>query len=373
MRIGIDIGPMLQTRTGVGNYCLYLLKHLLDLASGEEIRAFSSGRTRSPLPPFANGLHHRHISLPTRALYLIWNAFGAPKVDGLLGGVDVYHATNYFLPPTRSAKRVVTIHDLSFLAVPELCSPKIVGPFSRGVQRFAAEADAILAYSESTKRDIVHYLDIDPGKVTIAPLAVDEDFQPMDRAEAEAHLARHYGIQTPFLLFVSTLEPRKNVPGLLRAFARVKDSIPHKLVLVGNVGWNADEIFETVEELRLGDRVVRPGYIPTHSELAAFYSAADLFVFPTFYEGFGLPVLEALQCGCPVIASDNSSLPEVAGDAAAYVKADDAEGLARAIEELVSDPAKRAALAARGPEQARRFSWKHCAEQTLGVYRSVSA
>jgi len=306
-------------------------------------------------------------------LYQIWRALGAPKVDTFLGGVDVYHATNFFLPPTKTARRVVSIYDLSFLAVPALCSPKIVGPFSRGIRRFATEAGAVMACSEATKADIVARLGVDPAKVTVAPGAVDETFVPMEREAARRHVATHYGIVGPFLLFVGTLEPRKNVPGLLRAFARLAPSIPHTLVLVGPVGWNAEPIFETLGSLRLGDRVKRIGYVASHAELPAFYGAADAFVFPTFYEGFGLPLVEALMCGCPVVTSDNSSVPEATGGAAVYADPSDPEDMAAGMQRVLEDTALRASLIARGRAHAQQFSWAACAQTTLGVYRRLAS
>ena len=373
MRVGFDISPITPTRTGVGTFCYYLLKHLVEQAPDCTFAGFSSGRSRVALGPMADAVSQRRLPVPTRVLYRIWTMFGAPKVDSFLGGVDVYHATNFFLPPTRTARRVLSIYDLSFLAVPELCSPKIVGPFSKGVRRFAAEADAILACSEATKSDIVTRLEVPPDKVAVTPGAVDEGFGPMDRDAARAYVAERYGLDTPFILFVGTLEPRKNVPGLLRAFGRLAGDLPHKLVLVGPVGWNTGAIFETLESLDLGDRIVRIGYVASHGELPAFYSAADVFVFPTFYEGFGLPVLEALTCGCPVVTSENSSVPEATGGAAVYADPNESESIAAGIRQVLEDRALRESLVVRGLEHARRFSWDTCADLTLAVYRRVAA
>ncbi len=372
MRIGFDISPITRTRTGVGVFCYYLLKHLVQQGPECSFAGFSSGRYQVDLGPLRDTVPHRHIPVPTRVLYKVWTAFGIPKVDTLLGGVDVYHATNFFLPPTKTARSVVSIYDLSFLAVPELCSPKIVRPFSTGVRRFAAEADAVLACSEATKSDIVNRLDVEAAKVTVTPGAVDEGFAPMEREGAKAHVAKHYGINAPFLLFVGALEPRKNVPGLLRAFALVAKDIPHNLVLVGPLGWNPRGLFETLEALDLGERVVRIGYVASHAELPAFYCAADAFVFPTFYEGFGLPLLEALTCGCPVVTSENSSVPEATGGAAVYADPTDVESIANGIRQVLEDAALRESLIARGLEHARRFSWHACARTTLEVYRRLA-
>jgi glycosyltransferase involved in cell wall biosynthesis len=315
---------------------------------------------------------HRHVPFPTRGVYALWRVFGHPKVDSFLGGVEVYHATNYFLPPTKSARRVLSVHDVAFLAVPDLTSPKVTGIFSRNIRRFVHEADAVLTGSESTKSDLVRFLEVDPAKIRVTPYAVDEDFVPMAPDAAAAYLAKTYGIHGPFLLFVSTLEPRKNVPVLLQAFSRLVRELPHRLVLVGAIGWRADAVFETLKRLRLSDRVVHVGYVKSHAELPAFYCAADALVFPTLYEGFGFPILEAMRCGCPVITCRNSSVPEVAGEAALYVDAEDVDGIADSVRRVLKDKGLREMLVARGREQAQRFSWDRCAEMTLAVYRDLA-
>lgn len=373
MRVGIDVSSLTRTRTGVGNYTHSLLKCLVDDAGDTQFHAFSSGVRVITLrgaqgPALAS---HRHIHVPTRVLYRLWNVLGWPRVDRLLGGVDVYHATNYFLPPTATARRVVTFYDLAFLRIPECCSPKIIGPFSRNVARFAREADAVLTCSEAAKRDIVELLDVPGEKISVAYGAVEDDFIPMDRASAAVLLKRHYGVSGPFLLFVSTLEPRKNVEGLVRAFAKVAHDIPHNLVLVGASGWRIEGLEHAFRESGLGDRVQRVGYVIAREHLPAFYSAADAFVFPSFYEGFGLPVLEAMVCGCPVITSNRSSLPEVAGGAAEYVDPDNTDEIAEAIRRVVVDESLAASMRERGRAQASRFSWQDCARRTQEVYRRL--
>ncbi len=372
MQIGIDVSPLTPQRTGVGNYTYYMLRHLL--AQGEEhiFKAFSSGIhgvDLAGLPPFAK---HRHIGVPTRALYKCWSLFGRPRVDRLLKGVDIYHATNYFLPPTKKARRVVSVYDLAFLRVPELCSPKIVGPFSAGVKRFVREADAVITCSEATRRDVVELLDINEAQVHVAYGAVDENFASIPRPQAVDLLAQQYDVQQPFILFVSTLEPRKNVTGLLQAFAHIARDIPHTLVLIGGMGWYDENLDEHIEKLGISERVRRLGYVTPRSHLPAFYSAADAFVFPSFYEGFGLPALEAMTCGCPVITANTSSLPEVVGDAAQLVQPEDIDGLAATMRMVLTNERLREQMSTQGLQQAQRFSWTACAERTLDVYRSLA-
>jgi glycosyltransferase involved in cell wall biosynthesis len=370
VRIGIDIGPIRQVRTGVGNYCHHLLTHLVDLAEGETFAAFSTGTRTPELAGSLAVLRHVHVPVPTRLMYALWGGLGLPRVDRLLGGVDVFHATNFFMPPTRTARRAVTIHDLTFLVHPELCSPRIVGPFSRHVRRCAREADAVLTYSESTRRDIAERLDVDAGRIHVAPLAADPAFAPMARGEARALLRSRHNLDGPFILFAGTLEPRKNVAALVRVFGALKDEIPHRLVLAGPTGWNTREAEEAIDRQNPAGRVVRPGFVPGE-DLRALYSAADVFVFPSRYEGFGLPLLEAMACGCPVVAADNSAIPEVTGDAALLVNCADEAALAEAIMKAIGDAELRTGLIERGLRQAGRFSWRACAETTLAVYRSI--
>lgn len=371
MRIGIDIGPITRNRSGVGTFCYYLLEHLIALAPDCAFAGLSTGSGALALGPLGEKIFRRHIRVPTRLLYHAWTLLGVPKADRYLGGVDVFHATNYFLPPVRTARTVLTIYDVSFLATPALCSPKIVGPFSRKVARFAREADAIVTCSEFTKTEIVSRLGVDADKVAVTYGAVDDAFAPIERADAQRQLAARYGIERPFILFAGTIEPRKNVVGVVRAFAEIARDFPHDLVLVGQTGWNAGPFERALEAAALGGRVHRIGYLPSHAELAAFYSAADVFVFPSFYEGFGLPVLEALACGCPVVTSARASLPEVAGDAALYADPDDPARIAEAVRRFLEDATLRASYIAAGKAQARRFSWDACARATLEVYRRL--
>lgn len=371
MRVGIDITPLAGNRSGVGHFLYYQLAHLLQLADEDRFLAFSSGLRRASTQGLAGLMAHRHVPVPTRGLYSLWARLQWPAVDRLLGGVDVYHATNYFLPPTASARRVLTIYDLTFLRRPDLCSPKIVGPFRGKVPRMAEAADAILTCSQASKRDIVELLDVSEDRVHVAYGAVDGRLGPVPHDEAQHTLARRFGITMPFALFAGTIEPRKNVSGLLRAFARVAADTPHTLVLVGGMGWQPEPVEKTIRNLCLESRVRWLGYIPRHTDLALFYSAADAFVFPSFYEGFGLPVLEALACGCPVITSNVSALPEIAGDAAVYVDPNDVGDIAAKLLRVLVEQPFRESLKSLARAQAARLSWDDCARETLAVYRSL--
>ena len=369
MRFGIDISPLRPGRTGVGNYVFYLLKNMLSLGTDDEFVGFAATLSQLELDGLDKRLHVRHVRVPTRVLYAVWRLGRSLPVERFTGKIDLFHATNYFLPPARTAKRIVTIHDLSFLVVPQYCSPKIVGPFSTGIGRFARDADAIIVYSDSTKKDIVSILGVPESKISVIHMAVDDEFGRS--AEDADWLKGTHQVVPPYILYVGMLEPRKNVPAILRAFSAISGDFPHQLVLVGDRGWMYEEIFQLCDELGLGERVRFIGFVG-HDKLAAFYRYADVFLFPSFYEGFGLPVLEAMQCGCPVVTARNSSLPEVGGDAALYVDAGDWKGFAEQMSTVLKDASLRNRLARDGREQAARFSWKRSAARTLDLYREVA-
>jgi len=370
MRIGIDITPVTRERSGVGNYCVNLLAGLYEVGRENVFTGFVSGLRRvdgEALPP---RFFYRRLPVPTRLLYQAWRHFEAPRVDRFLGEIDVYHATNYVTPPTRRAPCVVMFHDLAVLKHPEWCSPRIARTFGRGLKGYAERAQIILTPSWATKDDTVELLGVDPGKIRAVHHAADETFRRIPRPQAAMILKGQHDIEGPFFLFVGTLEPRKNLVVLLEAFAKMRGDLPHRLVLVGGVGWNAEEILDSIDRLDLEDRVVLQGFV-ANRYLPLYYSSATALVFPSRYEGFGLPVLEAMRCECPVITADNSSLPEVAGDAALMVDASDVDGLAEAMRRVAHDEKLCEDLVARGCEQVKRFSWRKCAQETLAVYREV--
>lgn len=371
MRIGIDLSPVTTTPTGVGRYTAAVLDRMLERGD-HQWHGLSSG-SGTPDRRVVDRLdYHRRLPVPTRVLYALWRRTGRPRADRLLGGVDLYHATNYFLPPVATARRVVTLYDLSFLRNPEWSSPKIVGPFSRGVKTFAQDADAIITCSEASRRDIVELLDVASEKITVAYGAVEPGLAPLERAAAQESIAERFGIEGPFILFVGTLEARKNIKGILDAFTRLEGKVPHRLVMIGGDGWGTEAFDEGLASGMESGRVLRLGYLPERTDLPRFYSAADAFLFPSFYEGFGLPVLEALACGCPTLTSNISSLPEVGGDAALYTDPNDAEITASQLLRLLEDTDLQTRLRAAGPVQAARFSWDDAADATLGVYGSLA-
>jgi glycosyltransferase involved in cell wall biosynthesis len=236
----------------------------------------------------------------------------------------------------------------------------------------ARRAARLLVISQSTKDDVVRFCDVSPDNVIVTYCGVDEQFAPRSRHEVEAFRATK-GLPSRFILYLGTLEPRKNVPQIVRAYAALRSddlSRHYKLVIAGAKGWGYDEVFAAVEQNDLKDDVMFAGYVPAE-ELPLWYNAAELFVYPSLFEGFGLPVLEALACGTPAITSNVSSLPEVAGDAALTITPTDTRALSEAMIRVLRDAALRAQLRERGLRQAAQFSWQRTAQQTAQVYADV--
>jgi glycosyltransferase involved in cell wall biosynthesis len=239
---------------------------------------------------------------------------------------------------------------------------------SRAVRSAAKQAKRVIAVSEATKRDVVDLLQVAPERIDVTPLGVDPRFRrPSAEAISDFRLANE--LTRPFVLAVGTREPRKNLPALIRAFAKVKGEIPHDLVHAGGAGWLPDELDRAVAEANLGDRLRFVDFVP-HDDLPLWYSAADCFVMPSLYEGFGLPLLESMACGAPAIASNRSSLPEVAGDAALLCEPDDMS-IAHALATVLHDGELRHRLHLAGPERSSQFTWQRTAELTAESYRKA--
>lgn len=371
LRIGIDIRPFYEPLTGIGWY----LHHLLHaLAKHEEVELYLFGDAR--VTDFGPRIH---CDLPEGTHLCTFDLRGRGEISRLtraasaaayvawmkLVGCDVTFGANYFLPRLHAAvarRRVITVHDLTYKRFPELLQNETLHNLERHMQRELAQSDAVICVSESTRRDLLHFYQADRRRiVTVLSGVVPPPNRPA--ADAPASLPDRY------ILFVSTIEPRKNLGVLLDAFEALKarGAYDGALVVVGKVGWKAETI---VPRLR------QPGvhhldYLdPEH--LAAVYGRAELFVFPSIYEGFGFPLLEAMAHGVPTIAAHSSSLPEVGADATLYFQPRDATALAKLISRVTSDDALRAELVARGRKRVTELRWDDAAEKTLAVLRRAA-
>lgn len=364
MKIGIEITPLTARPTGIGYYTRHLLEALSALPEAPELVGFASGMAPPQLDRLS--LPHRWLPMPTRALYQLWNTIKWPRADQLLRGIQIYHGVNYVLPPLKKAAGVLTIHDLSFLIQPEWSSPKIVAPFCKAVTHHARKADRIIVPSEATKTDAMRLLHLPEEKLRVIPLAGDPTFVPLCREDAEKTLQEKLGISGDYFLCVGTLEPRKNLSTLLHAF--LKTDLPHKLVFVGGQGWGDQLLAEHPVSEKDLQRLVFTGYLEDRSLFPALYSRASAFLFPSWYEGFGLPLVEAMACACPVISSNSSSLPEVGGDAVLYAAPENEAAWTEAMERLAANPVLEEKLRKEGLERAQQFSWEKTGRATYRCY-----
>lgn len=376
MRIGIDYTAALRQGAGVGRFVRNLVAALIVRDHDNTYTLFYPRQDRRGPPltlPTAANVAGRPLLLSERALNAVWYKLGLPiPIEAFGGHADLYHFLDFVVPPIRHGSVVLTIHDLSFLLVPECAEAGLRAHLERVVPIAVREADFITADSENTRNELTTLLDVAPDRIAVVYGGVDANFRPVtDEVQLEAARLK-YGLFFPFILYVGTIEPRKNLGRLLRAYTslRVNHRARHRLVVAGGLGWLYQDVLREIDELAAEHEVVFLGRVP-EVDLPVLYSLADLFVFPSLYEGFGLPPLEAMACGRPVLCSNTSSLPEVVGDAGVLVSPFDVDGLADAMAELLGDPDQRAALGRRGIERAREFTWDKSAERLLDVYRRV--
>jgi len=365
MLIGIDASrAATRERTGTENYSLNLIRHLLALESGHRYRLYFNQSPTVGLFPMTADLELRVMPFPRlwTHLRLSWEMARQPP--------DVLFVPAHVLPLVQPRSSVVTVHDLGYLYYPR-AHPLLDRLYLDLSTRYNARAASrVIADSQATKDDLVQYYSIGPGKITVVYPGRDGTLQPVEDGARIEKVKARFGIRGDYILHVGTLQPRKNLGRLLEAYAIVKKQAKRGetpcLVMAGRKGWLYDQIFQQVGRLGLETEVIFPGYVP-QDDLPALLSGARLFVFSSLYEGFGLPVLEAMACGTPVLCSNVSSLPEVAGDAALLVDPLDAKGMAEAMNHLLQDEGLRTQLVERGFWQVRQFSWDRCARETLAV------
>ena len=377
MKIAIDGYPLVPPRAGIGQYTYHLIKALARVEPAHEYVVMYPSLTRSlrvrEAPVFAEKCvrvvsEGRLRFLWFRARRKLRRKLGmGPPVERSIGSFDVYHATNYvFTHAVKRARRVVTIHDMTLMLFPEWHPRDRVNSMTHEMTRSLEIADHILADSAATRDDIVKQLSVRPERISVVPLAADRSFKPMPAAETRKVLSDWGLVPDSYLLFMGTIEPRKNLLRLLQAVELAGSRIG-PLVVAGADGWGSDEVAGHIQRLQRAGRLSYLGYVPDNFR-PALINGARSFVYPSLYEGFGLPVLEAMACGVPVLASNVSSLPEVVGDAGILVDPHDVDAIAREMARLWEDEPLRRELVARGLARARTFSWEKTASQTLGVY-----
>jgi glycosyltransferase involved in cell wall biosynthesis len=373
MRVGLDAIPLATPRTGVGHYTFELARHLALIAPSDEFELVSpfpfsaaSVQTGDNLPSNLRIVHKKVNSLRRK-----WFALGLPLYIRQ-SAFDLFHGTNYEVPLWGRCPSILTIHDLSLLLHPQTHEEKQVHRGQRRLPMMARTASRIVTPSESVRREVCEHLHIKPSKVISIPEAPRDIFRPIP-IEETIETRRRLRIEDEFILFVGTIEPRKNLLTLLKAFEEILRStvLCPQLVIAGREGWLTNELFSQVKKSGVEDRLRFTGYL-SDEDLRALYSSCRAFVYPSLYEGFGLPPLEAMACGAPVITSQIPAITETVGTRAArLVSPTDAQALARSIVELFENENERQHLSANGLQRAAQFSWERTARLTLEVYTEL--
>ncbi len=371
MRIGIDARLVYYSQAGISQYTLRLIQGLAESGGKPRDREneFIILQSRKDKHLIVDKPNFKRVSLWTPSHHRLEQVALPVEISGL--GLDVLHSPDFIPPFRRNCKSIITIHDLAFLLYPHFLtkeSARYYGQIDQAVKR----TDHIIAVSESTKQDTIRLLGAPEHKITVIYESADPIYRPVNDREILEQTKSKYHITGDFILFVSTIEPRKNLPTLLKAYRQLLDSYKAdaKLAVVGRRGWLSEEVFTLVDELKLTSDVLFLGRVPVE-DLLHLYNTAQLLVQPSFYEGFGLPPLEAMACGTPVVVSNVSSLPEVVGDAGLLVDPEDVLELTVAIWRVLTDEALRAELIAKGLKRAQCFSWEKTALETLELYLRV--
>jgi glycosyltransferase involved in cell wall biosynthesis len=385
MRVGLNVEQLLyRAPGGIGKYTAKLAELLPHLFPDDTIVTFAARHSEPETDQAYQrfGLDTAGVSAPVRVrmpralLYESWHTLGMPRLGWLspaLRGLDVVHAPSVAVPPRDRARLVVTIHDLAPLLFPETFPPRGRRFHLQGIRAAARRAALVITVSEAASAEILEHTSIPAERLRVVPNGVD--LLQADQDTVAETLARRGLSGVPYVLWVGSLEPRKNVGVLVAAFARLlaaEPELPHRLVLAGPLGWLHDSLLPAAEVAALGDRLLRPGRV-SQAELRALYAGAELFAFPSRHEGFGLPVLEAMAQGTPVLCADIPALVEVSGGAARLVKGNELDAWVTALSELVRDPAARAALAQAGRQRAAQFSWERSVRATRAVYEEALA
>lgn len=367
MRIGIDARLVFYNRAGIGQYIIQLTEALTGLEPAEDTFLLLQSRKDKGSIVNSNGFLRRSLWTPSHNRFeQVALSFEVSRL-----GLDLLHSPDFIPPFNRNYKSVITIHDLAFLLYPHFLTKESARYYGQ-IDQAWRKTDHIIAVSEATKHDCIKMLGVPEKKMTVIHEAANPIYRSLPSDEARQVVKTKYKLDQDFILFVSTIEPRKNLPGLLQAYRRLRDNYKRDelLVLAGSKGWLWEEVYETVTRLNLEKHVVFLGRVPSE-DLVYLYNASRLLVHPSFYEGFGLTPLEAMTCGVPVVASNISSLPEVVGDAALLIDPHDIEGLTVAIWRVLTEKELRKDLICKGLKRAQKFSWEEAARKTLEVYHKV--
>ena len=376
-RIGIDVTAAVTQGGGIGRYTRELIYALAEVDQLNEYRFFHAKMpVNLPVPdpfPKANNISTHSAPVDVRWVYRFWHRLRFPiPIQWFTGKIDLFHAPDFVLPPVQGAiPTLLTVHDLSFIHYPDTFTPALVNFLNNVVPRSVNRAAHILADSNATKNDLIELWEVPTEKITVLYSGVHSRFQPVTNDKKLSSVRQKYEIpNTPYLLSLSTIHPRKNYQMLIRAFKPIADQFPHNLIIGGGKGWLYEPVFAEVEKQGLQGRVKFIGFVDDE-DLPTLYTSASLFLFPSLYEGFGLPLLEAMACGVPVVSSNTSSLPEVAGNAAKILDPLRPHLWTNSIIQLLQTPALRVKMVSAGFRQAHQFTWQRSALQLLQIYQTL--
>jgi glycosyltransferase involved in cell wall biosynthesis len=379
IRVAVDATPLLSDLTGIGVFTAGALRALtahddLDLL-GYAVTWRGQRRLRQLLPA---GVRAGRVPMPARPLRELWRRRDGPAIEWFIGSTDVVHGTNYVVPPARRAAEVVTIADLTFLRYPELCEPATLHYYPASIQRALARGAMVHAMSHAVAGEVVDLLGAHPDQVRVVYLGLDppppppapHPPPPAPEATAGADVSRN---QRPYILALGKAEPRKDVPRLIEAFDSIAGNhLDLDLVIAGPPGWGETSLTAAIDRARHSERIQRLGWLSPERR-SALLANALVFAYPSVYEGFGLPPLEAMSAGVPVVATAASAVAEIAGDGARLVPVGDTEALAAALSAVVDDPVERSRLVEAGRRRAAEFSWERCGAGLRQLYVDADA
>jgi glycosyltransferase involved in cell wall biosynthesis len=371
LKIAIDYTSAARQRAGIGRYTRSLIHALAQLDPITPYTLFipRDAQYVDDLRAFPQNFRVATAPLNERYMVALWQRAQIPlPIELFAGASDIFYSPDFVLPPTRARKKILTVHDLSFKRVPETAVPKLKWYLEGAVPHSVARADFILADSDATRQDLIELFHAPADRVQTLYSGCDPMFHPItDEPELQRVRAAHH-LEKPFLLNVGTIEPRKNLVRLIEAFSHLPHHQELELVIAGGRGWMYDEIYQAPEKFGVSASVRFIGFTPD-ADLPALYSLSEMVVYPSLYEGFGLPVLEAMACGAAVVTSNNSSLPEVAGNAALLVDPRDTEALTWAMTRFLDDHRWRSIMQHKALARAKNFSWDKSAQQLKAAFQ----
>lgn len=373
MHVCIDVSPTAQKHAGMGRYAGEIARTLAQDHPEIDLSLFYNGHGNTQLPDYLRNIPHKSVKVGNKLwrLSILLSQLSRWPMNKTFGVADVFHATNHLLAHFKQARTVYTLHDLIFLRYPEYHLPYNRWYLTLTTPLYLRAADIIVTPSECTRQDVIRFYQLPESKIKVIYEAAAPYFQPASDPALLYMVKQKYHLPDRFILHVATIEPRKNLNRLLEVFQSLLVDWPElRLVLVGKKGWLYESFFEKLNTMGLQECVIFPGYVD-ELELPAFYHLAELFVFPSIYEGFGLGPLEAMACGTPVISSNSSSLPEVVGDAGLLFEPTDTAALATALRQILSNPELSADLRQRGLRQAQKFSWAKAADELKQLYQTL--